>query len=70
MKHEIIFNYRSIFLCTCLAGVVYCKIVLPYISIDEEKERIIKIPTEFSGLYITDTFSTSAISFPLIPTFS
>jgi len=53
-----------------LAGVVYCKIVLPYISIDEEKERIIKIPTEFSGLYITDTFSTSAISFPLIPTFS
>jgi hypothetical protein len=69
MKHKNIFNHKNIFLFTCLGGLIYCKIILPYILFDKEKEIIKRIPTEFLGLYIVDTSSTSTIAFPLIPTF-
>lgn len=70
MNCENIFNCKKIFIGATLSGIIYVNVILPLIQIDEEKERILKIPTEFSGLYLTNTSSsTSAISFPIIPTF-
>lgn len=69
------FNYKNIFLGICLGGVIYADVISPIIVLDDEEEKkIIKIPSEFSGLYFTNTSSgssyVSAIAFPIIPSFS
>lgn len=70
------FNYKNIFLGACLGGVICTNVISPIIVLDDEEEekKIIKIPSEFSGLYLTNTSSgssyVSAIAFPIIPSFS
>lgn len=65
------FYYKKIFIGGCLFGVVCGNIVLPLSLLSEDKNKIIDIPSEFSGVYVVGISSSPmVVSIPLISNFS
>ncbi len=70
MNQQNVFKYKKIFITFTFSVIIYSKVVVPLIRFDDNKGKIIKIPTEFSGQYnISGTSFGTTLSFPIIPTF-